>query len=130
MAECEWMHVCDYAMRDHVGKLSLIGLFDTLGAGSVPVTHSKCFLAFRLKGVPGEEVPIEVKLVGPDGKIVWTAANPQSKIGPRGKAEHIFELQGMPFPEFGRYEFQLWVGGTVMAWTPLDVKQMTRPQAC
>lgn len=109
MAECEWIILCDYAFAAQNGKLGMIGVFDLIGATSVPVTHNRASIAFSVLGEPGEQGTLKLKIIGPSGQIV--AGIEQGYTLPEsGSARGSYEMQNLTLPEFGRYAIEIDVG--------------------
>jgi len=53
----ELFTLCDFA-ADYGGKLSVVGIFDTLGAKQVPAVHPQCAVAAKMRFEKIEEGPM------------------------------------------------------------------------
>lgn len=54
MVQCDWVIICDHTLRDELGKVCLIGVFDQIAVADVPTTVRRMALAFRFSGTPGD----------------------------------------------------------------------------
>ncbi len=48
----DWALVCDYALIDTAGKLSVLGIFERLFAGNFPALHPVMYLVAQWSGAP------------------------------------------------------------------------------
>ncbi len=64
--EIETFVLCDAAV-DYLGKLSLLGTFDSITASSFPLVWPHCALALRIRFSPVEEGEHKVRIVFIDG---------------------------------------------------------------
>lgn len=109
--------LADYANVSIDGKLNIMGIFDTIGALSVPVTHPQMRLVVRFQADPtdrGSTKNIEYKLLDADGNVRWAYAQtiqiPQ-ELPLRAEFPQIVTLNGMTFDNFGDYAFHTVVNG-------------------
>src|SRR5688572_33395724 len=70
----ELLALADFA-ADYGGKLSVVGIFDTIFARQMPAVHAHCCLAVKLRFDRDEEGPKRLRLVicNDDGKLVMPA---------------------------------------------------------
>jgi uncharacterized protein DUF6941 len=110
MAECDWAILCDYAFQDVNRKMCLIGVFDRIFTLKVPSVQHQSALAFKVVGDPAEHVTFRVEAVRPTGAQL---ANFEGAVdlGPTGTADVQFGIAGLPLPDFGLYNFNVFVGG-------------------
>jgi hypothetical protein len=66
--------VCDYAIIDRFGKLSVLGIFQHIWVSQFPTVHPRMHLVIRLKGARTEigEHKVKIRLTNQDGKEVIT----------------------------------------------------------
>lgn len=130
-----FMVLADYANVSSDQKFNIIGVFDTLTAREFPVAHPQMFLAFALyasQKEKGQQVDIAVQLLHKRTSAVtldlsFKVAVPQSPPDQNAKIQHCIALNGLTFQEPGYYEFQVKVGGAVVATTPLNVVRTATP---
>lgn len=121
-------HLCDHAMVAN-GKLSLIGIFTTLGGPSFPLSHGPFFLAFEVEFVAaevGRETAMEIQLRDADGGQVFKLdakikPGGSPKPGERGTSGQIVKLGPIKFEKPGTYEFAFFLSGALQRSLPFQV---------
>lgn len=125
--------VCDHALIDQAGKLSVIGIFERIWVERFPAVHPRLHLVMRLKGRRTEigDHPVEIVLHDPDGREVLRGDG-TVQIGepPAG----ITEVEAgavlafdVPLDKPGIYTFDISVDGERQATVPVTVTQMPAP---
>lgn len=125
--------VCDYALIDQAGKLSVLGIFERIWVERFPAVHPRLHLVLRLKGRRTEigDHPIVITLRDGDGREVLRGDG-QVQIGepPAG----ITEVEAgavlafdVPLERPGTYTFDILVDGQRAAQVPVTVSQMPAP---
>lgn len=125
--------VCDYALIDQYGKLSIMGIFQHIWVSQFPTVHPRLHLVIRLRGRRTE--------VGRHDLLIRLTDEEQSEIlsgtgtvtfnePPAGVTE--IEAGAVlafdtPFARPGRYEFAIRVDDDLEAVVPLTVAQSNRP---
>ena len=126
--------LCEYARPGQNGSFDFLGVFDRIISPSVPAQHRSLafvvqlvcenedglgkreatILCLRPGGVPllEQKVPMHIKADGG----TWL-----------GAAKVVFNVQGLPIPEYGRYEFRLSVDGQLVAIHPFTVVASAQP---
>jgi len=110
--QSDWIILCDSAYTDAEGKPCLIGVFDALKSASVPATHPRMFVAFRLTGDPNERAEITLELVEPGGTVIATVQG-NAVLSPTGTAHTFIRFDQFPIRHFGIYEVRASIGGRV-----------------
>ena len=122
--------VCDHALIDQAGKLSVIGIFERIWVERFPAVHPRLHLVMRLKGRRTEigQHPVAIVLKGPDGNQVLRGDG-SVQIGepPAG----ITEVEAgavlafdVPLEKAGVYTFDITVDGEHQASVPISVSTM------
>lgn len=126
----EWLHVCDHAFRDEAGKLCLVGLFDALHSRQLPGRLPMMAAAVGITDGVGE-YQIGLQVVAPSGKIMDLELPPLRLPERHAKQRAIVRLSGLPFEEFGRYEFRLKIDGQPIEYPchRIDHLQLRDPAA-
>lgn len=109
--------LAEHVTESRDGKLSLIGIFDEIRSGFVPVSFPRIFAAIRLEArvSEGTEHTVQLVIVDEDGhEVVNKSPSFPVRLVPRGpaapmSAEIITELVGVNFSRFGDYEFNVFV---------------------
>ena len=112
------------------GKLNLVGIFERVVTSRVPAVLSSfhLFARFSARVVEGTEHAAQVALVNADGQDVIPRLPPiplRFGIVGAGKplsGQMILHLPNVEFPEFGDYEFQLYVDERYVDSIPLIVE--------
>ncbi|MAI20338.1 MAG: hypothetical protein CMF28_03790 [Kiritimatiellaceae bacterium] len=122
--------LCDAATESQ-GKLNLLGTFDQLVAGSVPVVHPACAVAIRIRFEVQEAVEHQIRLhmVDPDGQLFMKSMG--ASIRPRfggdvssAAVNLILQLQRIKFDLFADYALRLEVDDEEVASLPLRVASL------
>lgn len=123
--------LCDAATADSGGKLNILGSFDRINAGGIPVTHPLCALAMKLRFERLEEGPkrIRISFVDSDGTAIMPTleAGTQVNFPPNESsvtACFVLQIQQLKLPNYGEYSIDLAVDGRHEASIPLFVKQI------
>jgi hypothetical protein len=127
----ELFTICE-AATDQQGKVNILGTFDSIQGGAVPVVHPHCAVVVRLRFAKSEEGEhlIKINIIDEDGKPVVppfeTKGNVRFGNIPRTTiaVNMILNLQGLKFASFGEYAVDLSVDGRHEASLPLTVSQM------
>lgn len=125
--------VCDHALIDQGGKLSVIGIFERIWVERFPAVHPRLHLVLRLKGRRTEigDHPIVITLKDEAGREVLRGEG-AVQIGepPAG----ITEVEAgavlafdVPLEHPGLYTFDIVVDGKHQAAVPVTVSQMPAP---
>lgn len=136
--EVKFAHVCDYASISQEGKLSVMGIFDRIGAPQVPVVHPQMYVAFGLDldyTEVGRPFTVEVQMVDSDGEPIWKAKAQgiphmpvTAKPGDRNVVVQVIPLQGLTFREFGSYDVNIFTNGQMKERIQFNVSQVSPPQ--
>lgn len=125
--------VCDHALIDQSGKLSVIGIFERIWVAQFPAVHPRLHLVLRLKGRRTEigDHPIVIRLLSPDGGevlrgdgLVQIGEPPAGVTEVEAGAVLAFDV---PLERPGTYQFEITVDGEPAAAVPVAVSQMPAP---
>jgi hypothetical protein len=122
--------VCDHAIIDQHGKLSVLGIFDRIWVERFPAIHPRLHLVLRLKGRRTEvgDHTVLIQLVDDtDREILRGEGNVQIGEPPAGivdiEAAAVLAFD-VPLEKAGTYSFEIAVDGTPVASVPITVAQM------
>lgn len=107
--------LCDHAKADPLGKLDVIGIFDTLWAKEYPTVHPIMFLALRIElGFEDSHKThrLEIDLVDEDGiatggKVEGSMLPPEILPGKRVVINQLLTLQQIRIARPGSYTFRI-----------------------
>jgi hypothetical protein len=127
--------LCD-AATDTMGKLNILGTFDTIWARDMPAVHPQCAVALRIRlsRIEKGEHRIKINIVDEDGKPVVPSLDTAMQVGfPDEQSSHSFNIilnmQGLKLERHGEYSIDLAIDGRQEASLPLFVKQPPAPPA-
>ena len=121
---------CDFAQSDSSGKLSLIGVIDSIFASELPVIYGLCSLAIRVRFNKAEVglKNFRISFTDPYGKPAMPPMETPIQVQIAENGSHaIVQLVSLfaqlTFPNFGEYSIELAIDGSLVASTPLFVRQ-------
>ena len=123
--------LADAATVDASGKLNVLGVFDRIQAREFPARHGRISLVLRFSAGAEEagSHTVEIRLRSPggrellrlDGKLELGAAPRQVSQGI--KVPQVLNLDGISFPEPGRFTFDISVDGEEIHSIPLHLEE-------
>ena len=121
--------LCDAATHS-MGKLNILGTFDSIFTRQIPATHPQCAVAIRIRFTRIEKGNHKIKLgiVDQDGRPAITSLDAGMQVSfPDELASHAFNLvlniQGLKFEKYGEYSVDLAVDGRQEASLPLMIAE-------
>ena len=127
--EVEVFVLCD-AATDNMGKLNILGTFDTIGAREIPVIHPQCAVATRIRydRIERGEHRLKLTVADADGQLIVRPLETVMRVAfPDHQPSHpynmILNLQRMKFEKFGEFTIDLAVDGRQEACLPLFVTE-------
>ncbi len=125
--------LCD-AATDQRGKLNVLGAFDRIFAGEMPMMHPACAVAARIRFDKIEEGHHEVRLlmIDQDGKPLGPKlkANADIQFGDESSSvvsNLILVIHRLAFKEYGTYRIDLAIDGQIHASLPFTVCRSPNP---
>ena len=122
--------VCDHAIIDQHGKLSVLGIFDRIWVERFPAIHPRLHLVLRLKGRRTEigDHTVLIQLVDDTRReILRGEGNVQIGEPPAGivdiEAAAVLAFD-VPLEKAGVYTFEIAVDGEGVASVPITVAHM------
>jgi hypothetical protein len=124
----EVLTLCDFA-ADYGGKLSVVGLFDSIFARQVPAVHPHCCLAVKLRFDKAEagQHALRLTICDDDGKAVLapmelTIAVAMPPDALTNTIQVVANIAGLKVDTFGEYAIDLALNGRHEGSTPLFVR--------
>jgi len=125
----ELLTLSDFA-ADYGGKLSVVGLFDTIYARQMPAVHPHCCLAIKLRFDKSEvgQRQVRLSIADDDGKLVFPAMEvPVNVVMPpeaqSNTIQVVANIASMKIESYGEYSIDLALDGDHCGTTPLFVRQ-------
>jgi len=120
--------LCD-AAADYAGKLSILGVFDTIFTAGLPAVQPQCAVALRMVFRKEEEGvhPIVINFVDADGRAVLPALEAAIEVSMPAEVEFVtrnvvLNIQHARFENVGTYAVDVLVAGRHIASIPLQVR--------
>jgi hypothetical protein len=125
----EIFSLCDAATIDAAGKLNVLGAFDSILTGSMPMVYPQCAVALRIRfeNIEKGAHKVAVNFVDIDGKHVLPPANGTINVNfsdeqRSGSTNLVFNLQRVKLEKQGEYSIDLAVDGRKEASLPLFIR--------
>jgi hypothetical protein len=108
-----FLHICDEIIVSVDGKISIIGMFDTINSKDFPSTHPKFFVISNISADPGSYNQT-IEIVSPKGEVI---AKVSGKIDiKKGRINNlIVGFAGVKFEEPDKYWVRVSVGNQVIS---------------
>lgn len=118
--------LCDLAIIDNKGKLSLIGIFDQLHVNEFPGGITRGFFVASIVGKP--KTAYEVQLEVEHNKEILTSMPLIDTVtSGNGKNNILLELINFGVPEAGEYKFRLLHKSEIIGNFTFSVFQLKQP---
>lgn len=127
--------VCDYALVDQFGKLSVIGVFHHIWVQQFPTVHPRLHLVIRLKGMRTEvgQHKVQIRLLNEENEEI---INGEGMVHFPEPPAGILEVEAgavlafdVPFKNAGKYRFEIQVDSGPQTVVPITVSQGRMPPA-
>ena len=126
--------LCDSA-NDYNGKLCLLGCFDTICAGQMPVVHPQCSLALRICFRPEDEGDhlFRIGFIDDDGNPVMPPFEPKIQVAFPGDSYFVtrnlvLNIQRLQFKSPGQYSIDVQANDKMITRIPLRVMMNEQPK--
>ena len=127
----EIFSLCDYATGDISGKMTLVGVFDSIYSRELPVVIMFCSLAMRVRFDKGEEgiKKFRATIIDSDGIVIVPATEAPVQVfvppeWPTSIAQIVATIPQLQLPHFGEYSVELEIDGQLQASTPLYAREI------
>jgi hypothetical protein len=126
----ELFALCDFA-ADYGGKLSVVGIFDSIFAKQMPAVHPHCCIAVKLRFEKFEEgqKKLRIAIVDDDGKGVLPPMEIPINVvmppdAPSNAIQVVANIAGLKIDTFGEYSIDLGIDGRHEGNIPLFARKM------
>lgn len=128
MAEIESFVLCD-AATDYRGKLNILGTFDTIHAGELPIMWPHCALALRIRFSKIEEGEhrVQISFMDEDGRSIMPPLDGTVRVrfGPNVctlATNLILNIERIKLEKAGEYSIHLAIDGRQEKSLPLYIR--------
>jgi hypothetical protein len=119
--------VCDYALLDQGGKMSILGVFDVMGGPKYPLTQPRLFVCLRLgcRSIEsGTNHTLALAIHDADGNQLAHAGGPFQVgravlPGAPISVQAMLQFVGVTFPHPGQYSVEIAVDNNHLKSIPL-----------
>jgi hypothetical protein len=119
---------CDGAQIQN-GKVTAIGLFDTVVSAMYPAVHGSMAVVLGFEGQKAATYALGLAILAPDGKELGRVDGPELVMtGHAGTVSQVLELRGLQFPTPGDYRIQVLLDGSPFSDQVLHICEPPRPQ--
>ena len=124
---CIAMIICNEVIEDKwTNNKTLVGLFNSIGAPSLPAHHPRMFLMVSLTDGRGEW-PFMIDIESPRGERVFKAEGQVRFESPFVVHDLIVEVRGLALKDYGEYRVGVSCGGRPLASRRFTVVEPPRP---
>ncbi len=125
--------VCDYALVDQFGKLSVIGLFQHIWVQKFPTIHPRLHLVIRIKGSRTEvgQHGVRIRLMDEEDQEIISG---DGKVNLPEPPAGVLEVEAgavlafdVPFQKPGLYRFEIDIDSEAQTIVPIAVSQGPSP---
>lgn len=127
-----YLHFCDAANVDSLGKVSILGIFGRIFLQSVPGKFPKFTIIFNLgfKNLDKTNNKIELKLFGPNKEeleikpsIALDFMVNEADLKKEGDINLILEIVNLEFKSFGKHNLTIYLNREEIGTKPLLVEE-------
>ena len=121
--------VCDYALVDQFGKLSVLGVFQHIWVQQFPTVHPRLHLVIRLKGTRTEvgQHDVQIRLLNDDDEEIISGEGkvhlPEPPAGVLDVEAGAVLAFDVPFKAPGQYRFEIRIDSEQRTVVPISVSQ-------
>ena len=125
--------LADCANTSNDGKLNLMGLFDTIYAATVPVTHPSMQLVLRIRAEPAEidrQHELEIRCMDADGGELFKVKGGFSVQAAPGQAatfNHVVGINHLTFEKYGGHTFSVFINRDLKQTLELTLAKAEAP---
>lgn len=102
--------ICNEVIEDkRSGNKTVVGIFNAVGATSLPATHPRMTIMTSITNVD-RELPLKLLMRGPEGKELVQADATVPGRNPGDVIDLLFELNSITFTEFGDHTVEIRMG--------------------
>jgi hypothetical protein len=117
--------LCDDVRQELGGKFSLMGLFETISAGTFPALHARFAILNEWSGGRGEFIA-KIRLLTPDRRTVLSESEAKFALFNESQRHRDISVRfNTSFPAPGTYWLEMLLDNEQVALVPLPVQQVS-----
>jgi hypothetical protein len=125
---CVAIVICNEVIEDKwTNNKTLVGLFNSIAAPSLPAHHHRLFIMVSLTDGRGHW-PVVLEIEAPSGEELFKAEGALDFDDPLAVHDLVVEVRGLPLPEAGEYRVGLVCGLRPLASRRFTVVQEGEPE--
>jgi len=129
-----FLHICDYASFDQMGKLNILGLFETINSIQFPYQHPQFFVVANLSISNSREYECVIRIIDLDKIEINKFVLPKVKINLNKNQSNtnlgiVGQFNGVKFEKPGKYTIEVMVDGNVVDSKEITVIQVINKNA-
>lgn len=108
----EFALLCDFAYTTEGGKLSFVGMFETIYTDILPTSHPEMFLVAHFKGVSNTVHKIRIKAVDSSGSNIFSEKERfvDVRLSNSGSGNLLFRMLNFSLTSAGNYYIEIYDG--------------------
>lgn len=124
-----FLHVCDYASFDQIGKLNILGIFENINSFIFPYTHPQFFVVANISVLKTGKYECVIKINDPDDIEVSKFALQNIEINitkeqPNPTLGVVAQFNSIKFNKSGKYKIETLIDGESIFSKEIIVSQI------
>ncbi len=125
-----FLHICDYASFDQVGKLNILGIFENINSIKFPYQHPQFFVVANISIPTSEEYECVLRITNPENVEISKFTLPKVKVNVnKGQSETnigiVGQFNGIKFDNPGQYKIEVLVNSDLIDSKEIKVSPIT-----
>ena len=129
-----FLHVCDYASFDQMGKLNILGVFENVNSVKFPYQHPQFFVVANVLIFKSGEYECVIRVIDQDsielGKFILPKVNMTLVKGqPEVKLGVVGQFNSIKFEKPGKYKIEIVIDGDIVDSKEISAHQVINKNA-
>lgn len=126
-----FLHVCDYASFDQMGKLNILGLFENINSIQFPYQHPQFFVVANILISNSGEYECVIRVTDSDNIEISKFALPKVKVNLNKDQLNtnlgiVGQFNGTKFDKSGEYKIEVVIDGEIVDLKKIKVTQVAK----
>jgi len=124
-----FLHVCDYASFDQMGKLNIMGLFENINSIKFPYQHPQFFVVANVSISESGEYECVIRVTDQDNTEIGKFVLPKVKMNFKKEQQNtklgiVGQFNGIKFEKPGKYKIEIVIDGDSIDAQEITVTQV------